>query len=310
MNSRAVHVAVGVIRDGDGNILLTQRAKNAHQGGLWEFPGGKLEIDETAPQALQRELFEEVGIQVKAARPLIKINHQYPDLQVLLDVWQVNHFSGTAQACEGQAMRWVKPQQLKQFTFPAANLPIIAAARLPDRYAILEGTSRTEVLINLERILQAGVTVLQVRIKSLLSVDREALCAELLARCRQQNVVTLVNSDLSITTDVADGIHLSSRDLLSLEARPTAWEWVAASCHNYEELKHAERIGVDFAVLAPILPTATHPNVTPLGWETLTDLTSTCNLPIYALGGLDMTYIDRAIEAGAQGIAGISAFLR
>ena len=310
MNSKALHVAVGVIRDGNGNILLTQRAKNAHQGGLWEFPGGKLEADETTLQALQRELFEEVGIQVKTARPLIKINHQYSDLRVLLDVWQVNNFGGTAQACEGQSMRWVKPEHLKQFTFPAANLPIITAARLPDRYAILEGNSRTEVLLNLERILRTGVTVIQVRLKSLPNSEHQALCASVLARCRRQNIITLLNSDLSISTQAADGIHLSSRELLKLDARPTGWEWVSASCHNIKELQHAERIGVDFAVLAPILPTSTHPDATPLGWETLAKLTSTSNLPVYALGGLDLDDINRVTAAGAQGIAGISAFLR
>jgi len=310
MRSPALHVAVGVIHDGHGNILLTQRAKHAHQGGLWEFPGGKLEGDETVPQALQRELLEEVGICVKTARPLIKINHQYPDVRVLLDVWQVNDFSGTAHACEGQAMRWVRPQQLKQFTFPAANLPIVTAARLPDRYAILEGKNHAEVLLNLDRILQTGATILQVRIKSAPISERSAICASVLERCKQENIITLLNSDLSISATAANGIHLSSRELRRLVARPAAWEWVAASCHNLEELEHAERIGADFAVLAPILPTSTHPDTTPLGWDTLTKLTSSANLPVYALGGLELTDIDRAIEAGAQGIAGISAFLR
>lgn len=310
MSSKALHVAVGVIRDGDGNILLTQRAKHAYQGGLWEFPGGKLKGDETVPQALQRELFEEVGISVRTARPLIKINHQYPDLRVLLDVWQVNDFSGIAQACEGQAMRWVRPAQLKQFTFPAANLPIVTAARLPDRYAILEGCSHAEVMHNLERILQTGISVLQIRIKSLPTSERQAVCTSVLARCKQQNITTLLNSDLAISTLAADGIHLSSRELLGLTSRPSTWEWVAASCHNLAELKHAERIGVDFVVLAPILPTATHPDANPLGWETLAKLTNTCNLPVYALGGLELTDLNRGLEAGAQGIAGISAFLR
>lgn len=305
----ALHVAVGVVRDKNGNILLTQRAKHAHQGGLWEFPGGKLEANETVMQALQRELHEEVGITVQAAKPLIKIKHDYPDLQVLLDVWQVNHFQGDATACEGQAMRWVAPQQLSQFQFPAANVPIIAASRLPDRYAILEGRNTGEVLHNLQCMLNQQVRLLQLRLKSLPASEIEAVQREVLASCRQHKVTVLINSDQPFSTQLADGLHLSSRALMACKNRPQHFEWVAASCHNLQELNQAELIGVDFVVLAPVLPTSTHPNAKPLGWETLQSLIEQVNLPVFALGGLSLQDIDRVIDAGGQGIAGISAFL-
>lgn len=304
-----MHVAVGVVRDGDGNILLTQRAKHAHQGGLWEFPGGKLEADESVLQALQRELFEEVGIGVQSARPLIKINHRYPDLHVLLDVWQINEFTGAAQACEGQAMRWVSPRDLNQFSFPAANAAIVTAARLPDRYAILEGASPEAVLQNLECILRTPVTLLQVRIKSLPLDYCEEVCRHIAVRIRGLDITLLINSDLPVAQTEANGLHLSSRDLLSRQTRPPH-QWVAASCHNLQELQHAERIGVDFAVLAPILCTQTHPDAVPLGWEALAELTAATNLPVFALGGLGLEDLERVTAAGCQGIAGISAFLR
>lgn len=308
-NCRALHVAVGVVRDGDGRILLTQRAKHVHQGGLWEFPGGKLDPGESVFQALQRELQEEVGIDVLDAQPLIKINHQYPDLSVLLDVWQVKRFSGLASALEGQAMQWVTPQQLSEFDFPAANLPIITASRLPDRYAILEGHTTQQVLEHLDKIIRNQVSMLQLRIKSLPHAEIETVYRAVWAKCRQHSIRLLINSDLPLSHAKADGIHLSSRALLASQTRPKAYEWVAASCHNLPELKHAENIGVDFVVLAPILPTATHPDATSLGWENMTALIEHVNLPVFALGGLSLQDVDQILHAGGQGIAGISAFL-
>lgn len=307
--SSALHVAVGVVRDKDGNILLTQRAKHAHQGGLWEFPGGKLETDETVLQALQRELHEEVGIKVQKAKPLIKIKHQYPDLQVLLDVWQVTAFDGTASACEGQAMRWVAAQHLTEYEFPAANVPIISAARLPDFYAILEGCSYAQVLHNLNAMLDRRVTLVQVRLKSLPTSELETVLKAVLPICRQHRLTVLFNSDLPFSGQQTDGLHLSSRALMACDRRPAPYQWVAASCHNLQELKQAERIGVDFVVLAPVLSTATHPQATPLGWGNLQYLIEQVNLPVFALGGLSLPDVERVIEVGGQGIAGISAFL-
>ena len=307
-NKQCLHVAVGVIRDGDGRILITQRAKHAHQGGFWEFPGGKLEAGEPVQQALARELEEEVGIQVQSAAPLIRINHDYGDRHVLLDVWNVTAFAGQARGCEGQAMRWIDAEQLREFSFPAANLPIIAAAQLPHYYAILEGRSATEALDNCRRILATGIKLLQFRVKSLPLADLQNVFEQVSQLCRQQQVSLLGNADLPIDTSNAQGLHLSSRALLACDKRPNGYRWVAASCHSLDELRHAEALGLDFAVLAPIQATISHPDATPLGWQTLTELLEQINLPVFALGGLGRRDLDRALAAGAQGIAGISAF--
>ena len=309
MSSRALHVAVGVIRDADNRILITQRARHVHQGGLWEFPGGKVEAGETVSEALRRELREELDIEVQTASPLIKINHHYPDRHVLLDVWQVNAFSGSPRGCEGQAMRWVEPSALKAYEFPAANQPIICAALLPRYYAILEGHSREAILNRLECILSHDINLVQLRAKSLAITDRASIYEEVSARCRAQSVTLLLNSDLWVSANRNDGLHLSSRALLTHTERPASAAWVGASCHNLAELEHAQRIGVDFVVIAPVQPTHTHPEAMPLGWERLQNLIEHANLPVFALGGLTMQDLDHAIDAGAQGIAGISTFL-
>jgi 8-oxo-dGTP diphosphatase len=311
MNIRnPLHVAVGVIKDKEGNILISLRHKSSHQGGLWEFPGGKVELNESVEQALKRELKEELGISVQALTPLIKINHQYTDLKVQLDVWTVSLFSGKPRGREGQEIKWVSPEQLINYSFPKANYPIIAATRLPDEYAILNGKDIDELLMNLQTILGKGVKLIQARVK-LLSVKEVKHFFELATPlCREKGTCLLVNSAVKNADKVnADGFHLTSKHLLKVDKKPTGYTWVSASCHNLRELQHAEQIGVDFVVLAPILLTKTHPDTPPLGWESFKALTNNVNLPVFALGG--MQQIDKAIaqKSGAQGIAGITTFL-
>ena len=123
--SPAVHVAVGVIENEQGEIFIAQRHPEQHQGGKWEFPGGKVEAGENVQQALQRELKEECGIDVTDMAPLTVIEHQYKDKRVLLDVWWVLSYSGEARQLEGQDWCWVDKNQLGAFQFPEANQPIV-----------------------------------------------------------------------------------------------------------------------------------------------------------------------------------------
>lgn len=309
MANKRLHVAVGVIENASGQILIARRPDHVHQGGLWEFPGGKVESGETVRQALQRELHEELGIRALDIQPLIKIEHQYPDLNVLLDVWRIDRFSGQAQGCEGQAIQWVEPELLQAYDFPAANRPIICAAQLPDRYGILEGRDQKQVLANLARMFDNGVTLLQLRLKTFASATPENLLTRVGEECAVRSVRLLVNSDLAERHRIeAQGIHLSSRDLWRSKHRPEGYRWVAASCHNLKEIRQAEKIGVDFIVLAPVQKTRSHPETEPLGWRQFGVLALQSRLPVYALGGVTLDDLDRARQAGAQGIAGISAF--
>ena len=125
----AVHVAVGVILDGADNILLTRRAVDSHQGGLWEFPGGKVEEGESLQSALARELREELGIEIGPTHPLLEVRHDYGDKRVLLDVHVVQEYSGEARGLEGQPLDWVAPDDLASYPFPAANEPIVEAVQ-------------------------------------------------------------------------------------------------------------------------------------------------------------------------------------
>lgn len=122
-----VHVVAGVILR-DARVLVTRRHRDAHQGGLWEFPGGKRESGEAVEQTLRRELREELGIEVARCAPLLEVNHDYGDKQVLLDVWLVEDFSGEARGREGQPLRWCDASDLRSLSFPAANTDIVDRA--------------------------------------------------------------------------------------------------------------------------------------------------------------------------------------
>ena len=124
-----VHVAVGVILDAANRILITRRHDEAHQGGLWEFPGGKVEPDESVERALARELREELGIEPGDVASLVVVQHDYGDKSVLLDVHTVRNFSGDARGLEGQPLQWVTVDELHEYDFPEANLPIAEAIR-------------------------------------------------------------------------------------------------------------------------------------------------------------------------------------
>lgn len=125
-----VHVAVGVLLNGNGKVLIALRPAQSHQGGLWEFPGGKVEAGESVEQALNREFEEELGVSVQACTPLTQIRHDYSDKSVMLDVWRIEKFSGIPQGREGQAIEWRALSKLRAADFPKANERIILALKL------------------------------------------------------------------------------------------------------------------------------------------------------------------------------------
>ncbi|MDY7561802.1 Nudix family hydrolase [Pseudomonas sp. CCC3.2] len=309
---KRIHVAAAVIRGNDGKILIAQRANTQHQGGLWEFPGGKVEAGETVEAALSRELQEELGIAVVAARPLIKIQHDYSDKQVLLDVWDVSAFSGEVRGAEGQPLAWVSARELTSYDFPAANQAIVAAARLPDRYLITpEGLSTPELLRGLQNAIAGGIKLVQLRAPNGYNPQYRDLAVDAVGLCAGKAQLMLKGPLEWLGDFPAAGWHLTAAQLrkLAVNGRPFPKErWLAASCHNAEELVLAEQMGVDFVTLSPVQPTQTHPDALPLGWEPATQLIAGFSKPVFLLGGMGSDDRQHAWESGAQGVAGIRAF--
>lgn len=305
-----VRVAAAAIFNPRGEVLLARRPEGSHQAGLWEFPGGKLEPGETPFAALQRELAEELGIELLQARPLLQVPHRYADMDVHLDVWRVQRFRGTPYGREGQRIAWVAPVDLDRWPMPGANLPVCRAVQLPDTYLITPAGAQPQQWIEvLESGLASGARLIQLRAKGLTEVAFRALASKAVAMCREHGVPLLLNAGPEAALELgADGVHLTAARLMSLARRPLSRDrWVAASCHDAGELARAGRIGVDFAVLSPVLPTPSHPDAGPLGWQRFAELVASCAFPVYALGGLGRGHLATAWQHGAQGVAGISA---
>jgi len=121
-----LQVAVGIIRNASRQIFLAQRAATSYMANKWEFPGGKIEQDESAEQALKRELMEETGIDVTAATAIGQADHSYDDLRVTLHFFLVEKWQGEPWGREGQPQRWVAQRDLVADEFPAANHALIA----------------------------------------------------------------------------------------------------------------------------------------------------------------------------------------
>ncbi len=304
-----IHVAAAALVDGDGRVLLARRHADSHQGGLWEFPGGKLEEGESIADGLRRELHEELGVEVVAHRPLIRVVHHYPDRSVLLDVHRVDAWRGEPHGREGQPLAWVPIGALPDYPMPPADRPIVAALQLPSCYLITPPQlgDPASFLAALEASLAAGIHLVQLRLfdlspDALRRVGRSA--SEL---CHAHQARLLLNGPAEMLPDIAaDGLHLSSRELHACQGRPVpADRLLAASCHTPADLAQAARIGADFALLSPVLPTRSHPDADPLGWSRFAEWSDTAAMPVYALGGMHPGLVETAWQHGAQGIAGI-----
>jgi 8-oxo-dGTP diphosphatase len=307
-----IHVVAAVLADADGRVLLARRAADAHQGGLWEFPGGKVEPGESVGEALRRELREEIALEVRAHRPLIRVRHAYADRTVVLDVHRVTSWSGEAIGLEGQPLAWVAPGDLDRYPMPAADRPIVTAIRLPDTYVVTppEPGDSDAFTASLKSVLRHGHRLVQLRLPGLDRVAVESYARRAVALCGESGARLLVHRDPDLAEAVgADGVHLTAAQVRGLTGRPMPpGRLFAASCHDGGELARAESLGADFAVLSPVLPTASHPGAPHLGWDRFAALVEAARIPVYALGGLSPGLIDTAWRHGAQGVAGIRGF--
>ena len=305
---RSIHVVAAVITDARGRILLNRRTESRDMAGLWEFPGGKHEADETPEAALKRELLEELGIAIELGAPLICVPQAYPHKRLRLDVYEVRSWSGTMRGLEGQALAWVPPHKLIDYAMPPADIPVVAALSQPDRYLVTPepGADDAAWLLGLERALLGGIRRVQLRAPACAPERWRVLAARAAARCREAGAEVLVNADLELARELGTGVHLRASQIHEFNVRPLPHGVpVAASCHTLHDLRVAQDLRCDFVVLGSVKPTTSHPDIVPLGWEGFAVMRESVSLPIYAIGGLVPDDVAEARRHGAQGIAAI-----
>lgn len=308
--SQIVEVAAAVMLRTDGReFLLAQRPEGKVYAGYWEFPGGKLEAGESVRQALIRELNEELGITVTDCSPWLTRQFTYPHATVRLHFWRVTAWRGEigiTAPLEHAAVDWLECGKTAHVApILPANDPILKALALPTTMAItmgeIEGVERQ--LERLEEALDNGLRLIQVRDKGWPPAERLWFAETVTRIARQRQALVLINDSEEIARQVgADGVHLSATRLASYHSRPD-FAWVGASCHSAAEIARAGELGLDYALLGPVLPTATHPEASVLGWDGFSAAATGNTIPVFALGGLQASLLGEAQQHGAHGIA-------
>lgn len=317
-SDKRIRVALAIITDAHGNYLISLRPKHLHQGGLWEFPGGKIEPGEDTAMALERELNEELGIRVLYMEPYMSLLHDYPDRCVQLEIMHVGSFAGKPHAREVQDFCWVSAAKLRHYPFPAANQGIIDALQsftpaLPLLYLITPEFNQNEqgFLTHLATRLSIGdIGMVRLRTKDPVVVNVDLLTA-FVKICHTHGVKALLSNNVAQAIDVgAEGVHFSEQALYRGEAKERkrcSQLLYGASVHDDAALALAHEQGMDFVTVSPVMPTLTHPGAKAMGWQRFEELVACSQIPVYALGGLGSCDIAHVRACGGHGVAGIRA---
>ena len=285
-----IKVAAAVILRPDGSFLMARRPPGKLYAGYWEFPGGKIEPGEAPADAIARELHEELGIDIGAACPWITRVFEYPHGTVHLRFFRVYEWQGEPHPREGQDIGWQTLDTLVSGPMLPANAPVLASLALPWEYAITNASQIGEpaMLAHLERRLKEGLKMVQAREPG----GAELFTDQVMRLAHRYGAKVLTKRP----QPGADGIHFTAAQLMAQKARPKQG-LAAASCHTREELERAMQLGLDFAVLGPVNDKAA------IGWERFAALAQDSGIPVYAIGGLSPSDLQRARRAGAHGLA-------
>ena len=308
--SKVVEVAAAILlreENGHSEFLLAQRPEGKVYAGYWEFPGGKVEPGESLREALVREIQEELGVTIDRAWPWLSCEFTYPHARVRLKFFRANSWHGEISPIEHSGIVWLKiGGEIPVSPVLPANGPILRALELPPIYALTNAAENgiEAELSKLEGALNKGLRLIQIRDQTLSAEQRLDFARKVMQLAQKhRNALVLVNDDEALAREIgAHGLHLSSARLAQITQRPP-FEWVAASCHNGEELSRASALNLDFAVLSPVLPTTSHAQAEGIGWEAFARLIERSSLPVFALGGMKPELLDLARENGAHGLA-------
>ena len=331
--SKVVNVAVAVIHF-NNQYLLGFRHVSQHQGNRYEFVGGKIEPDETPKQGLVREVYEEIGLDIvqNTAVKMGVIRHDYADKSVALHVFKIQvsqaQFDGLQQGIgkEGQAVTWVHQSDLvaNQYPLPDANARILEWLKLPNAIYI---TQPLDHFIGVDKWVDFYSQKL----------PDDAHCY-LRPQTSDENATAMIDGLLTIRADITPIIqyatveclfkclperldawlkngmvHLNHQQLVTLDFLNLSKNYrYFASCHDQHSLSRLNALATSHTVmgcfLSPVKATPTHPETFQsggMGWQTLSELAKICDVPVFALGGLEQADLATAYEHGAMGIAGI-----
>jgi 8-oxo-dGTP diphosphatase len=305
MRRSPIDVAVNILRDADGRVLVAERTERQISAGFWELPGGKVDPGETPIQAAARELAEEIGVEALVVRPWIQYLHSFRTRDVRLFFFRVERWAGTPHGREGQRLAWIDPASPSVSPILPSADRVLTALGLPQIYAAGAGIGVPGIERFMQRVqvgLRQGLRLIQLREPDMAPDQRVNFARRVASLAHSQGArVLLVGSALEARRAGLDGVHSSCGELRRLSSRPSVKLWVT-SCHHADDLHRAMLLGADAAVLSPVLPTEAHPDYAPLGWDGFQRLATQATIPVFAQGGVSQTDLAKALAAGAAGI--------
>lgn len=296
-------VVAGILRTPEG-ILLAQRPENKQHAGLWEYPGGKVEQGESQFEALKREWHEELGMLVESATHFYTLSNA----EIELNVWSIQAYRGQAEGREGQAIQYSSVQALKNLPMPGLDDRITHALTLPESLAITapnwQSFSKFKHCLNAS--IQQGIRHVLFRPVNP-QKDLEDWGNYAYEKLDEVGGQLILHEKSGLKQTAAHGIHISQASLMEQKLFRTDLP-CSASCHDEHSLNQAEKMGCQFALLSPVKPTHSHPELTGLGWRAFSALSQTVNIPVLALGGLQCSDLSQAKLHHGLGVAGIRGF--
>lgn len=303
MRIPAVDVAVAVVRDAAGRVLLAERTRTQIAAGWWELPGGKIDPGETAAQAAARELHEEVGLHAGRLLPWIVYRHDFATKSVRLHFFRAEDVRGQAHGREGQRVAWVDPSAPTVGPLLPSNARALDLLALPALVGVLEAPPGGALWSALDSALDRGIRLLQLRLDQVAPGQRVALAARVVRQAASKGARVLLSGSVQEARAAsAAGLHTRAAALAQFASRPAVGLW-SVSCHDEQSLQRAALRGADIAFVSPVLGSKSHPGLNPLGWDGLRRLAAVVPLSVYAQGGLDAKAVAAARAAGAAGVA-------
>ena len=312
MKNSHQRIAIGVVKNNTGQYLVAKRNAGVHLENYWEFPGGKVEQYESFKIALRRELQEEIGIQPCRMQKFFEFRHKYDDRSLHFQVFKIVTYDLAVRSCDGQQLKWVEKHQLENINMPLANRAIVTALKLPKSYMIADYTAigAKDFISVIQTKLEAGIKIVQLRAHELCETEYIELAQKVFALCEQHKAKMICNCELDwLEQFFTHGVHLTSSRLVEVCKREIRDQYFSASCHTPAEVELANQLQVQCILVGPVHNTASHPTAECIEWEGFSRLCNLANMPVYALGGVPESETLLAIAHGAQGIAGISAFV-
>ena len=305
-----VHVVIAIIQNTKHEVLVSERKPDVHLGGLFEFPGGKVEGGESPVEALQRELAEELNINALSFSPLIQIPYSYPDRKIFLNVYIVKKHMGIVSAHEGQKIYWKNISSLNDNEFPPANYGVIRALQLPKIFPVTPNYSQEpkNFLMKFEKVVSdETIQIIQLRSHEIKNSEYVELVKQCIRICKKYHVKLILNRELELIKNLdISGVHLTSEKLLGTKKRLLSTKYLlGASCHTQQEVNHANNLGMDYIFIGPVVEKYSSEISKTLTWKGFAELTQNSLMPAYAIGGLNEGDVDTSIIHGGQGIAAI-----